>query len=423
MRSRLKIPVIIISVITYFLPAESQVLQMDSALKRFINDAMNSNPSLETMQKRIDAAKMKIPRAGAWADPRLSVGLMNLPVNSFDLNQEPMTGIWVTASQRIPLTGKMRALTEIAEYETFDAVLKLNEARLSIAEQIAKAWYELAFLSESRQLVKVEIKIIDDLTETTKTQYETGMGSQQDIFNTTIRRSRLTDRLIQLDQEILTTRRQLAVLKGMNPDSTLFGSFTLADTFPKLDPDELNDAIFENNPHWLEINNRSAILHKSIEIAQMNRIPDLNLSAAYGFRQDQSGVAERPDFFSVSAAVSLPVFLDRKQNQTISERTALLNATRHERRSLELNLLLRLRKLVDIDQRIEDQIQLSTQMLEPEATEMFQSAVASYVAGKADFEAVLRAESILLLTKSDRLFLLKERHLNRISLTALTGDI
>ncbi len=74
------------------------------------------------------AASNRIEQNSNLPDPVLGFGFMNLPVNSFSLDQEPMTGIGVGLSQAFPFPGKLSNQAEvnnkdvdIVEQEIIDA--------------------------------------------------------------------------------------------------------------------------------------------------------------------------------------------------------------------------------------------------------------------------------------------------------------
>ena len=79
--------------VAFFLPAHAQdVVQLSD----LINEAMRNNLGLQAQRLNVEAAGLRIPQAGSWADPKLTIGLMNLPVTSLDLGIEPMTAKQVT---------------------------------------------------------------------------------------------------------------------------------------------------------------------------------------------------------------------------------------------------------------------------------------------------------------------------------------
>lgn len=71
-----------------------------------IKEALAANPSLVVLQQRADAARGRVPQAGALADPRLKMDLSNAPLSDFDFASTPMSGRQVALAQRFPYWGK-----------------------------------------------------------------------------------------------------------------------------------------------------------------------------------------------------------------------------------------------------------------------------------------------------------------------------
>src|SRR4030042_3736665 len=74
-------------------------------LSALIDELLAHNPQLKQYQSSWRAAAIAIPQAGAWMDPMLGVSIMNLPLRTFDLDQEPMTGKQVSIVKNVPFPG------------------------------------------------------------------------------------------------------------------------------------------------------------------------------------------------------------------------------------------------------------------------------------------------------------------------------
>ena len=68
---------------------------------------VRNNPGLAEMQTRAIAAAAIPSQAGTLPDPMLSFNAVNLPTNTFNLSQEPMTQLQIGLSQAIPFPGKL----------------------------------------------------------------------------------------------------------------------------------------------------------------------------------------------------------------------------------------------------------------------------------------------------------------------------
>ncbi|NOX42303.1 MAG: hypothetical protein GXP19_00995, partial [Gammaproteobacteria bacterium] len=89
--------------------AVSDVLELQDA----IDVVITQNPGLAAIQARADALAAVPSQKSSLPDPMLMFNAMNLPVDSFDLQQEAMTQLQVGVSQMLPYPGKL-ALREAA---------------------------------------------------------------------------------------------------------------------------------------------------------------------------------------------------------------------------------------------------------------------------------------------------------------------
>ncbi len=102
MRSiNLILTIIIILTNTFYITAQPQELDL------LIEEAISVSPRLNMLRAKKDASFNRIEQNSNLPDPMLTLGLMNLPVNSFSFTQEPMTGKIVGLSQMFPFPGKV----------------------------------------------------------------------------------------------------------------------------------------------------------------------------------------------------------------------------------------------------------------------------------------------------------------------------
>ncbi len=92
-------------------PAASVEVAM-LTLDRAVEIALQNNPGLAGLRARADAMRTMPSQAGALPDPILSLNAMNLPTDTFDLDQEPMTQIQLALSQSFPFPGKRKLREE-----------------------------------------------------------------------------------------------------------------------------------------------------------------------------------------------------------------------------------------------------------------------------------------------------------------------
>ena len=68
-------------------------VQTDNALEleKLIEEAVNNNPQLKSFEESVNSLKEKPSQERSWDNPSLKLAIMNLPNDTFEFDQEPMT--------------------------------------------------------------------------------------------------------------------------------------------------------------------------------------------------------------------------------------------------------------------------------------------------------------------------------------------
>lgn len=399
----------------------SQVITPEEELTILIRQAVNNNPDIENWKALVKASGERIPQAGSWNDPILTLGANNLPVNSFDFNQEPMTAFWATFGQSIPLTGKYGQKKDIARFGYSIDSTMMHDRELTIAEDISRAYYELLFLNSASATIDSTIGIKKDILRLARRKYETGKGLQSDILRLETEITKAYELKVLLEQQALSKQRQIEVLTGEEPvaESSITGE--LPDSFTEIKSQSLESTLLDSNPSLATAREKAGKAEAEHNLAKQLRVPDLRLTAGYGYRQDADNGIDRPDFFSLTAGIELPVFSSSKQSRAVLEKKAMVQSANASLKKVELDLKLKLSTLIDQDKRLEEQIELYRQGIIPQTVASLNSLKSSYVVGKVEMEALLSTEASL---QNYRLSLLKriqERAVTRAAISALIG--
>jgi len=71
------------------------VAETELTLEAALRTALDANPALAQTRARAAAMAAMPPQAGALPEPRLTLGALNVPVDTYRLDQEPMTQVQV----------------------------------------------------------------------------------------------------------------------------------------------------------------------------------------------------------------------------------------------------------------------------------------------------------------------------------------
>src|SRR5665811_1862301 len=83
-------------------------------LQALIGEALQANPEIKQMRGQYAASQETIRPAGALDDPEVAFSMKDIPVDTWRLNQEPMTQKMLELSQKFPFPGKRRLRAEVA---------------------------------------------------------------------------------------------------------------------------------------------------------------------------------------------------------------------------------------------------------------------------------------------------------------------
>jgi outer membrane protein TolC len=163
-------------------PPGASVLDIEQA----VLIALEHNPGLAGLRAQAEAMHTRPLQAGALPDPMLSLNAMNLPADTFNTGQEPMTQMQVALSQSIPFPGKRGLKREAIEHKADASDAMLEERRTSLTGDVRSAWWQLMY--QDRSL------LMRDFVEIAQTKYRVGNGLQQDVLLAQLELSRMLDR-------------------------------------------------------------------------------------------------------------------------------------------------------------------------------------------------------------------------------------
>jgi outer membrane protein TolC len=148
----------------------------------------------------------------------------------------------------------------------------------------------------------------------------------------------------------------------------------------------------ENYPKLLS---QAAVVDKvmaQVQLAKKEYIPDLNVNAFYGFRNN----SDFGSLFGIGLETSLPVFFNSKQRQKVLEAKELVQAQKERLEDIKINTLSSARKLFIQIQKSQILTDILDTALLPQSNLAVESSMATYKVGKTDFPSVLDSINDLL---------------------------
>jgi outer membrane protein TolC len=395
------------------------------SLDQAIAIAVADNPSLAMIKARAQALSTIPTQAGALADPMLSVNALNLPTDTFEINQEPMTQVpQISISQDLPFPGTLGLRRELAEYEALAAVEAVAEKRLTLIQDVKLVWWNLMYVDQALEIVAKNQDLLRELVNITQTKYAVGDGLQQDVLLAEVELSKLLDEELRLQgmREVEQARLN-ALLNRPTHLPILLPAFDKK-SLPELKAEAVLLALAQDNQPVLMAQQKEIEAARArLALAKKDYYPDFKVGAAYGVRHgnDNSGDS-RPDFASIMFSMSLPIYID-KLDSAVGQRQSELLKQMYALQDAGLEVQKNVSTAVADYQRVRQQIELLEKGIIPQAQQTVSSMIAGYQVGQVDFLSLVNAELILFNFEIQFWKMISIAHQSLAQLVAATAQI
>ncbi len=373
--------------------ADTAVLTVQQAVAQ----ALEGNPNLAQMKARAEAAAAIPDQAGALPDPTISFNALNLPVDTFDIAQEPMTQMQFGISQALPFPGKLALKEQAARHEAEAAAKSVEETRLTLIRDVKATWWRIFYLDRAIEIVRRNQDLLREFVQIAQTKYKVGEGLQQDVLLAQVELSQLLDREIQLKAARRTQVARLAALmdRPVEQDVQLPAKVEI-DLPPPPDETTLHGIADESRPLLARLERELAAADSRVELAKKDLMPDFGVGAAYGIRSGSNADgSNRPDFLSLRLNMSVPLYAARKQQRAVDQRTSerlgrrfALEDARNQVRQSIATILAEYRQA-------REQARLYERAIIPQARQTVASMLSGYQVNKVDFLNLVRAQITL----------------------------
>ena len=354
------------------------------SLAKLVQEAMERNPEIQAARHAVEAKRARIPQAGAWPDPTLSLSYAGNALPPFTvMRADPSSVRQLMAEQTIPYPGKTHLRTEIAAREADAETLAYEAVGRRVAGEAKQAYFDLAYVDQGLAIFERRQELLERIEQVTEIRYSVGKAAQQDILRAQLEISRLAARRTLLDQQRRTLEAQINSLRNVSIDSLLGKTTEVRPSAFAYTQDELQAAAQANYP---VLKQRRTVVDQnrlSIDLARKDVRPDFTVGYSY---MQRDGL---PDMYGITLSTSLPLFRHRKQDMAIAEAAANLESARQ----MEASELTLLRYQVKQDflevQASEQLLKLYSQGILKQSSLTFESSISSYETGGVDFLNVL----------------------------------
>lgn len=371
--------------------AHAEPMSFDQALAR----AETTAPDLEASGLRVDAARAASLAAGSLPDPRLTLGLDNVPVSgplAGRFGADEMTMGRVGIEQDMLSGAKRRA--RVAEATAGIGVAQAQsavEAR-SVRLGAAMAWLDLYYAKRRLAALDALSATLEPVLDAAPSGLVTGAIRPGETVAPERWRAILADKRSDLVALAAKARAELVRWTG-DPEADVAGDPPVL----AVDGATLRAGL-DRHPVLLAFSASSRQADAAVRVAQADRRPDWTWGLSYQHRDPVFG-----DMVSAEVTVTLPLFAENRQNPIIAARSSDATRVRVERDAARRKLMAELEAALADHVMHHDRMMRARDTLVPLAQRRADLETASYGAGSAELSAVLDAFTDLVDAKLDLL--------------------
>jgi outer membrane protein TolC len=358
--------------------------------------ALAANPALEARRARTAELAHLASASGTWSDPVLGVSYMNAPVDSFALDEHPMSALQIRAQQTLPPWGWSRMREEVAESRTFESEHALAEAESQLRGQVVVLYWKLALSRQLEEVTRDHVARTEELLRAVRARYETGFAGQHEILRLQVLRDRLKDDL----EDFTRADRELGAALSRTLSRPADSAFDTPQEIEPLNvrgtPSDWLMLARESRPELRRLAESIRSDEAGAALARIERIPDVTVWMAYRVRQVDTPMDDGTD--QVSAGVSVPIPWGSWKRSRAGQ-AARLEGARGGRARLAAEIDRIESELEAIHARWSRAFQQAVAYrdgLTPAAVGALEASFSDYTVGKADFATLFEAEVELL---------------------------
>lgn len=267
-------------------------------LEAMISHALAQNPSLKSIEAKVNANRQNMAIAQQFANPELHLAINDIQFDDpLDRSIEPMQYSAINFKQKIPYFGKRDAHEDVVRVEEKVLLYSLDDAKARLVSEIKQNAYTLWQLTRLYAITENYEKLSQQNMELYTAYTRTSKNSHMGIMSTELALSQLKIRKSNLDKAIRSALARLSYL----------ASYAVESVELDLEMESMPDI----NKYESALQNNGALLAKSATVsrerakersAEMDSYIDPYVQAGYFYRESFN------DYVSIAVGASLPIY-------------------------------------------------------------------------------------------------------------------
>jgi outer membrane protein TolC len=405
-----QILLLITSILVTYTVSAQKVISLEEAIYL----AKQNDPWLQSNRLEQQAIEDRSIAAGTLPDPKLSLGVVNLPSDTWQFDQEGMTQFKVGVSQVFPRGDSLEIKQQQLKIAANKYPLLREDRKAKVTKLISEIWLDAFLAQHTINLIKKDWDLFEQIADVAEANYSNTVGKtrQQDVIRAQLEITQLEDRLtveqLKLDTSIARLNEWLHIFENDYLDSSydfdkLEQSFFVSDQLPvisliyeellqqdKLSRNELAHRLV-SHPAIMAVEVKKQVSKKAVELARQKYSTQWGVNASYSYRDDMPTGDDRADLFSIGITFDLPLFTDNRQDKEVSASIAQAEAIRTEKFLMTRQMISAIEKEIKEINRLDQRQQIYQELLLKQSNNQAIASLSAYTNDDGDFAEVVRA--------------------------------
>ena len=382
--------------------------------------ALAYDPVLKAQTEQALAVEQETVAVDAWDDPRLRIGVIDVPTDSFDLAVQPMTELELGYQQMLPRgnTQDVQVRKKRAQHSQISAAIKLREREIKMKAR--NAWLDLYAQQQTEIILLASRQLFNQQLDVSQSLYAAGRSNQQDVLQADLEVSLVDDKLQKNRSQKHEALARLVQLVG-DVDAQLMLD-DAAELFQSIEDNKVLREQLRKHPLVQIQDSVVSDVNENVAMAQQQYKPQWGFDVSYNRSDGTSIGSEASSNMSFMLMFDLPLFTSRLQDPLLAASRQKLQAERYMSQDVMLKLTVDLEQTLARWQQLTERLALYDQRVVDQAQQNARVALKGYQSGVVSFEAMIRARNGELEAQMQRLNLYVEKAMIYAQVLYLTAE-
>ncbi len=398
------------------LPCTSFALSLEQAERL----ALEADPVINSHLATSRSFEAEAVANGSLPDPKLRLGMFNVPLDSFSTSEDPSTQLRIGVQQEFPRGDTTDLKQQRSQWLAQAAVAQANDQKLQLILGVRDTYLNLYYEIRAGGIVNETRKLFAKLVKITEDQYAAGRVNQQDVIRADLELSRLDDRATKIQANEDEYRAHLAQWIGEAAWQEIDRALPM---LPEVSDDVAINELLTQHPSVRAQTARVEASRTMTEVARQDYKPGIGAFVEYRkrFGENLDG-SDRSDMMAAMVTMDIPLFTENRQDKKVVAHEQSANAARYSRDDTLRTLKRKLEKDRALYKRLTQRELIYKNKLVGSAASNSRASLDAYQSGVTEFTTLMRAGITELDVRLENLRIKVDRLRAQARLLYITGE-